>query len=75
MLCFTANRLFIPNGLMLFSLELYNWHSEDFNLEGGQYPIRTIIFPAFISSCKFFEEFCTLQESGLLFTTLIFPSC
>ena len=56
MLCFTANRLFIPNGLMLFSLELYNWNSEDFNLEGGQYPIKSIIFPAFISSRKVSEE-------------------
>ena len=41
---------------MLFSLELYNWNSEDFNLEGGQYPIKSIIFPAFISSRKVSEE-------------------
>ena len=53
MLCFTANRLFIPNGLMLFSLELYNWNSEDFNMDGGQYPIKSTIFLVFISSRKF----------------------
>ena len=65
MLCFTANRLFIPNGLMLFSLELYNWNSEDFNLVGGQDPIKTIIFLHFISLEKFLKYF-------VLFTSQVF---